>query len=400
MRGGLNGGISRIDVLLFIGVTLIGFSLLLPQLQAYRENARARSCGNNLARIGIALNSYHDSHLGFPPGYFPADYTTLSDGTSRWRSNEPSYSWAAFLLPFLDFGELYADLRVDDAGLSNILSDRSRWSLVEQKLPVFSCPSDRSGETMASSPLRPTFRVIDRRLDRGSDSPSGGSSSYVGSGGYFELNHPLYSVSNRTPQAMLRTKTGENNGLFYVASHVHRRQIVDGLSSTIAIGERAWFQGGASWVGIGNVRGVASGDTGTCLGRVYWKINEIPTSTIQLASEQIPVFVTPENNLTVPPGQSSRNGFGSYHPNGANFLLADGSVRFVGNGIDFVNTISMTGADPSEPIPDIENLGVFQRLGIRNDSFQAEPLDSTIGRRVDNRAGLAKVRLERKGTSK
>ena len=189
-------------------------------------------------------------------------------------------------------------------------------------------------------------------LGRGSLSTNidlyGGSSSYVGNCGL------------ASPQFPTVLKLGPANGLFFTNSGVELASITDGLSQTIAIGERAWYQGSATWAGTANVHGEWGSGNSAILGRVYYRINEMP--------DPPGVMITPRSDLVISARWSSRSGFGSYHAGGAYFLFADGSVHFLSENLDSRVTMPPDGG-PHRPIPDPDLLGTFQRLGVRNDGL-------------------------------
>lgn len=368
-------GFGLTEVLFLGGAVCLLFAVFLPQLLNLRESARRLGCQNNLRQIGLAMDSYHDRHLSLPSGYVPSGYTIDQDSSATWGWNEPSFAWSALLLADLGHRGLYESLAIESGDLPAAIRDPATAVLLRSPVPEYQCASDHLGQAMDSAPL-PRYQ---RSLDRGSGSVYAGSSSYVASAGYFELQHPFYLASPNQWSKQFQKATGQNNGLFFPASRIHRRQIVDGLSQTIAVGERAWYQGGASWVGTASLRGVSVGDGSMSLGRVWWRINELPQSATSEITSLPPTLVTRENGLTVGRPHTARNGFGSYHLGGANFLMADGSVRFIDDQIDFRNTIPVEGANPLEPIPDIAKLGLFQKLGIRNDSVQTGDQTSGAG---------------------
>lgn len=92
--------------------------------------------------------------------------------------------------------------------------------------------------------------------------------------------------------------------------------IFDGVSSTIAIGERSIQNYAAVWVGGNSWQGCGFADNQMVLGTTFYPINDPPLSL----------------NLDCD-GQGSAN-FSSYHEAGSHFLFADGSVHFLTEQID------------------------------------------------------------------
>src|SRR5262249_32674545 len=109
-------------------------------------------------------------------------------------------------------------------------------------------------------------------------------------------------------------------GIFYRNSSVRMRDVTDGLSNTLAIGERASnlaFSIGTGAVTNGVVAtrsGVLGSSDGAWLLFVLGHTGTVPEGQL------------PNNNLGYVDDFSSR------HSGGINFLVADGSVRFISNG--------------------------------------------------------------------
>jgi prepilin-type processing-associated H-X9-DG protein len=351
-----------VELLLLAGASLILLSLWLPQLVKWREAARRRTCVGNLQQIGQAMEAYHQAYQALPPGYMPDGFQRQKSGGVTWSGNEPSYAWSVFLLPHLGHETIYQKLAVGEVSLRAAVADAGKLKILQAPLAVYRCPSNLAGPSFASAPIHPESRFLDEQMNRQPEIVAGGSLSYVASGGYFALNIPL----SLGPESNFgrRPSRKANNGLFSVGCSVRHEDITDGLSNTLAVGERGFFQGSSNWVGVQSVKTEPSASI--CLGRVYWRINEIPSEFFELPQPEFEL-ATPKKNFYVSRYESAKGGFSSYHLGGAHFLFADGQVRFLANEIDFYNTIHLFANNPEQPIPRIEELGVFQKLGIRND---------------------------------
>jgi prepilin-type N-terminal cleavage/methylation domain-containing protein/prepilin-type processing-associated H-X9-DG protein len=328
-------GFTLVELLVVIAIIGILVALLLPAVQAAREAARRMSCSNNLKQQGLALHNYHDTFKVFPPallnsgrwsggnnfsnGTYQGTYTgggsrsyTMSGGTLN------TTGWA-LMLPFLEQQPLH------DQYNFNLPGGRSDWrasiatnanntyneDLVAQtKLKVLMCPTHtKAGEQRNRGgrvyPLKNAYRT-----------------SYLFSTGWrTDYDAPWVNDSDNWLQ-----------GVFGNSGAAKFRDITDGTANTLAIGEAHNGNGigqKTSWVyGPWGLVGTHT----CCHGRIVGRTYDLNHSTWPQYQRDWGINSVWRND---PQRQSYAWVFQSEHPGGAQFVLADGSVRMISETINY-----------------------------------------------------------------
>ncbi len=318
-------GFTLIELLVVIAIIAILIALLLPAVQQAREAARRTQCKNNLKQIGLALHNYHDISKMFPIGAQDAG------------ANEEMWGWGTAILPQIDQAPLYNQMDVGHLRLRNVLDDVALRPLTKTVIEGFICPSDPGSNQMSGGQLN---GGSGRHMNGNSSVDNSfrvAKSNYIGSCGY---NDVAVTTPNRQRGVLHRTST------FRI------RDITDGTSNTILVGERTTFCACGAWVGNRNPTGGGPQGADYTLGRTSMPINH------------------PNNG-----GHQCTEGFDSQHVGGAQFLFCDGSVHFLSENIDYNLHINATdrvrdGNGPSRTgwgRNVTSQLGIYQRLGNRDD---------------------------------
>lgn len=316
-------GFTLIELLVVIAIIAVLIALLLPAVQQAREAARRTQCRNNLKQIGLALHNYHDIYNQFPPGSVH-DYGDIINPTG---DTVAAWGWAAFILPQIDQANLFNQLGVSTQTLDQLLVDPAQRYLMASTVPAYRCPSDTAPDLNS---LRPYYNP-----KYGGDNTHT-SAATLGATANYVANHG----TNWTIESQFYQLGQDPFGVFWTDSKIGLRQITDGSSTTILIGERDWSDWAAVWHGPRNYNG--HGNWGI---RMNTGIFFIPLNS--------PPVIGPDNN------NSDQEGFSSQHAGGAHFLLADGSVRFVNQSINYDTT-------PISPST-LQMRGVYQLLSQRAD---------------------------------
>lgn len=293
-----NSGFTLVELLVVIAIIGVLVGLLLPAVQAAREAARRMSCQNNLHNVGIALHNYHDSFRQLPSGWIADDQD----------HHEPGWGWAAAILPNVEQSATFEQIQFG-LPIEADVHEQVRMT----PITTYQCPSDV---------LTPIFAIAegdeeddhDHDHDEDEDDDDHGhddddddhghesgvnvdaghalfqiaKSNYVGVYGTFDIHEDLY----------------RGNGLFYGNSRHRFRDILDGLSNTLMIGERNSRLGGSIWHGVIH-------DANESAARIIGAADHSPNSI-----------------------SGHFEDFGSYHVGGSQFVLSDGSVHMITDSID------------------------------------------------------------------
>lgn len=301
-------GFTLIELLVVIAIIAILIALLLPAVQQAREAARRTQCKNNLKQLGLALHNYHDIYTRFPPA-------NINQGNS---TTEAAWGWTTLIMPQIDMANQFNALQVGDPNngwMSQALADPVRLQLMQQPVAAFRCPSD-TGPTVNNASNREVRDV------NGNDHDIA-LSNYVGSNdsGWSRLG-PAVSSGFFSPARH------SFDGIFAPASSVRIRDITDGTSNTILLGERAWEipspLGGTRHCRAANVYGMQSVGDGNAFsgwGTHFWR-NAASSTFFMRQNEGINTFVECRNSLS------------SRHTGGVQVTMCDGSVRFLSENID------------------------------------------------------------------
>jgi len=298
-------GFTLIELLVVIAIIAILIALLLPAVQQAREAARRTQCKNNLKQLGLAMHNYHDVANQFPPGY-------VLQGTAGSFGN---WGWATYLLPYIEQGPVYNLLSPGSLTMANCLADTSaggRRQALQTPLAAFRCPSD-------TAPA----------LNHGPPGAAGAPETGYQFGGvslatsnYLAVNGSR-SLRNDSGSPGANGSIGYANGLFFRNSSMGIRNITDGTSNTLLLGERAWQVDGTR-VYAGVVFGIRSAADA---------VNENDRGLMMIAGCGL-IQINSTVNTTAGTYAEHRRHFSSTHTGGAHFAIADGSVRFISENAD------------------------------------------------------------------
>ncbi|MEZ6121636.1 MAG: DUF1559 domain-containing protein [Planctomycetaceae bacterium] len=315
-------GFTLIELLVVIAIIAILIALLLPAVQQAREAARRTQCKNNLKQIGLALHNYHDVFGTFPIGnshYLPGE-------GADWGQ-----SWWVGVLPYMDQAPLYNKI---DQSLANSGFNAQPAVLSEGQFNARLCPS---------SPM-----------SQYETTPHNGGSvpvtHYTGIAGVYP--DPKDPSRNWTTTEGGGQGFGSSGGILYYKSRIRIRDITDGTTNTIIVGEQSdWCVETAT--GLNRIA-IHSWPHGMFMGSPGRGWRQFNTATIW----HRPGYKQAEgghNHHGCPTtgvcgNAGVNNPIQSAHSGGVQILLADGAVRFLSENLDMTTWLNLGTRDDGQPL--------------------------------------------------
>ena len=333
-------GFTLVELLVVIAIIAVLIALLLPAIQQTRESGRRQACGNNLKQIGVGIACFESAR-----GRLPAGYSFFSGTNATQFANTPYWGWAVFILPYIEQRDLYDSLNSSGRRLSTLYVSGAATAdiaLLQSPISTYRCASDQAPvlNSLCQFGFTNPFPVATSNYvaSTGAECVTG-SSCY---GGYANSSNIAACTVANPADYCAPYNTVDVGGAFFGRADVNASppgtgprglpltQVGDGLSKTIAVGERGMKNYAAVWAGAGHA-GYMNEGTARTLARPPYLNNDFILQT----------------------GTTTNQGkwFTSSHPNGVQFLYLDGSVEFLSDRTDQATVTRLTNRNDGQTTP-------------------------------------------------
>ena len=309
---------SLVELLVVIAIIGILIALLLPAVQAAREAARRAQCSDNLRQVGLAIHNYHAACGSFPFGNINRSAGMCPGMEEPTTSYSTRFgNWLIAILPYVEQAALF-----DRYDLSFHNEAPENQVVRETLIASYCCPSDHNTQTPAV--------------------PATGPASTVGAkyapGSYRAVSCRSDDAYNYFDSEMMGDYQAKLRGAIHTVgvwglTTESIADVKDGASNTLLAGEST---------------------TSTNVGyRTFWAYS-FAYYTLSSATAQ-PRTLWGDYYRCVDAGGLGddipcKRGWGGLHPGGMNFVLCDGSVRFIPTTIDmdlFADLATIDGGEPA-----------------------------------------------------
>lgn len=321
-------GMTLVELLVVLAIIGILVALLLPAVQAAREAARRTECRNHLKQLGVAMHNYHSTCRVFPPGatakQLVGDFAVFANAN-------------VLMLPYLEQSALYN--RYD----MNVTWRDQSPEIATALLPMFVCPSS-PGPAMDSDAF---FGPAGMNLPVGED---------------YSVTHYLFSKGASDAWCFPRRIPRSQIGMFDINQSTGMRDLLDGSSNTLAMGEgdtygpvchgpgcttpavdstgvertaaQSWMSAESSYTSSVSSWGAVYTNIFGC---TVERLNKRPATDTAMDDS-----APNDCRCSLDGGPHSTSNFRSAHGGGVFFLMGDGSIKFVDESIDMATYRSLS----------------------------------------------------------
>ncbi len=341
-------GFTLVELLVVIAIIGILVALLLPAIQAAREAARRTQCVNNIKQLGLAVHNHLTAKKDeLPGGVFQE---------SKIPGGFQGESLFVFLLPYMEEQALFDNWDFNLRANNSNTPDSPAAAIIQTLL----CPSDNPADRVC---------YFDTKAGNAGMAFIGyyAVTSYAGNHGtknYYPFATSAGPASTDDGMFCVWARPGSTAGVCYERpgaapcvrhdSGISFRSVTDGTSKTILFGEKynedPVFDSGPSqvsgleihewslWGWTGGFKG-----TGHATRSGWLEINRQCPYSCQGATSGTLATQCQDERLTT---------WGSGHPGGANFVMADGSSRFIADSIAIITLQAMSTRNKEEVTPE------------------------------------------------
>lgn len=316
-RRAIRPAFTLVELLVVIAIIGILIGLLLPAVQMAREAARRISCGNNLRQMGLAMINFEGTHREFPPSW-SVTQPSASGSIDGWSAQ-------ARILPYLEQGPLESqiDFNLSYNLANNVLIEGQARKLSSFRVPIYLCPDEQKDQVRAENGVE-THYPLNYAVNCGIWVVYEPGMNRIGQGAFgpaFALEHGAFhdGHSNTLMFAEVKgwTPYFRNAGLTGALAGPNVAQVCSlGGDFKADTGHTEWVDGRVHQTGFTTLFAPNTKVLCTQSGRQYdvdWTNMQEGRSTTVATTAAV----------------TSR----SYHPNGVNVTMMDGSVHFVDNTI-------------------------------------------------------------------
>ncbi|WP_442505381.1 DUF1559 domain-containing protein [Novipirellula sp. SH528] len=351
MRRQSQQGFTLVELLVVIAIIGVLVGLLLPAVQAAREAARRMSCSNNFKQLGLAIHNYHSAYKQMPT--HGTGTVAPSPGIDWWRSsaivNNRQLSVLVGTLPFIEQQALWEQISNPSTvgGTWNAMGPTPQninYTPWASDIPSIRCPSD-PGRGLPSLGRTNYAACIGDSCDETAYGPWANKRMIDGT------------------RSRATTARAAHRGFFKPFDKGRFRDVLDGLSNTIAMGEIATYLGDKDSRAV--LPSFSAGNNNGTMKTIrdnpkacYVKIDpERPLFWIKASRETrargyrwadaktifsgFTTILPPNSEICSRHNGDDLNVVGStssYHQGGTHVLMGDGAVKFITDSIEAGNS--------------------------------------------------------------